>query len=99
MALHHDDDGEDGYANWWLVERLDGTALGRRDLRHAHSRQPFTRSETTEVPEGVDCVVVRGHDRTHGYGGLAAILRLGSGSYRTVKQGPEQQSFDTGDGP
>ena len=23
VALHHDDDGEDGYANWWQVERLD----------------------------------------------------------------------------
>ena len=99
VSLHHDDGGEDGYANWWQVERLNGTMLGRRDLRHAHSRQPFTRSETIEVPGDVDCVVVRGHDQTHGYGGLAAILRLDSGSYRTVEQGSEQQSFDTGDCP
>lgn len=99
VSLHHDDGGEDGYANWWQVERLNGTMLGRRDLRHAHSWQPFTRSETIEVPGDVDCVVVRGHDQTHGYGGLAAILRLDSGSYRTVEQGSEQQSFDTGDCP
>ena len=99
VSLHHDDDGEDGYADWWQIERLDGTRLGRRDLLHAHSRQPFTRSETVDVPGGVDCVVVRGHDRTHGYGGLAAILRLDSGAYRTIEQGPEPGSFDAADCP
>lgn len=31
VALHHDD-GEDGYTNWWQVERLNGTLLGWRDL-------------------------------------------------------------------
>jgi hypothetical protein len=38
VTLHHDDDGEDGHANWWQVERLDGTRLGRRVLAHPHSR-------------------------------------------------------------
>ena len=99
VSLHHDDDGEDGYADWWQIERLDGTRLGRRDLLHAHSRQPFTRSETVDVPEGVDCVVVRGHDRTHRYGGLAAILRIDSSRYRTVEQGSEPRSFDADDCP
>ncbi|WP_256288533.1 hypothetical protein [Halobellus inordinatus] len=28
VTLHHDDAGEDGYANWWQIERLDGTRLG-----------------------------------------------------------------------
>ncbi len=42
VTLHHDDDGEDGYANWWQVERLDGTRLGRRELLHAHSRHQGT---------------------------------------------------------
>jgi hypothetical protein len=99
VALHHDDDGEDGYANWWQVERLDGTRLGRRELRHAHSRQPFTRSETVPVPEGVDCVVVRGHDQTHGYGGRVMLVDLDSGRRRTVDQGPEPRSFGPGDCP
>ena len=97
VSLYHDDDGEEGYADWWQVERLDGTRLGRRKLRHAHSRQPFTRSEIIDVPAGVDCVVVRGHDRTHGYGGVAALLDVESGAYRTVEQGSERRSFDTVD--
>jgi len=94
VTLHHDDDGEDGYANWWQVERLDGERLGRRELLHAHSRQPFTRSETVEVPGDVDCVVVRGHDQTHGYGGRLAVVDLGSGATRAVDQGAEPRSVD-----
>ena len=94
MALHHDDDGEEGYANWWQIERLDGTRLGRRELLHAHSEQPFTRSATVAVPEDVARVVVRGHDRTHGYGGAAALVALDDGSVRFVDQGPEPRSFD-----
>jgi hypothetical protein len=39
VTLRHDDDGEDGYANWWQIERLDGTRLGRRELLHAHSQR------------------------------------------------------------
>jgi len=99
VTLHHDDDGEEGYANWWQVERLDGTRLGRRDLLHAHSQQPFTRSETMDIPAEVSCVVVRGHDRTHGYGGLAAVTNLDSGAIRTVDQGEAKRSFDAGDCP
>ena len=97
VTLHHDDDGEEGYANWWQVERLDGTRLGRRELLHAHSEQPFTRSETVAVPEDVARVVVRGHDQTHGYGGVAALVAFDDGSVRFVDQGPEPRSFDTED--
>ena len=94
VTLYHDDDGEEGYADWWQVERLDGERLGRRDLRHAHSTDPFTRSETMEIPDSVGCVVVRGHDQTHGYGGRVAVVDLGSGATRPVDQGPESQSID-----
>jgi hypothetical protein len=94
VSLHHDDDGEDGYANWWQIERVDGTRLGRRELTHAHSQQPFTRSETIAIPDAVDCVIVRGHDQTHGYGGLAVVVDLETGSTRTLDQGPEKQSFE-----
>ena len=66
VTLYHDDDGEDGYANWWQVETLAGKRLGRRELLHAHGTQEFTRSATIEIPEGIDRVVVRGHDQIHG---------------------------------
>jgi len=99
VTLHHDDDGEDGYANWWQVETLDGEQRGRRVLTHPHSRQPFTRSDTFEIPTDISCVVVRGHDETHGYGGQAALVALDTGTVRFVDQGTESQSFSTEDCP
>jgi hypothetical protein len=99
VTLHHDDDGEEGYANWWQVERLDGDRLGRRDLLHAHSQQPFTRSDTVAIPEAVTCVVVRGHDQTHGYGGRLVVVDLDSGATTSVDQGADRQSVDASDCP
>lgn len=94
VTLHHDDNGEPGYANWWQVERLDGTQLGRRELLHAHADQPFTRSATMEIPSDVVCVVVRGHDQTHEYGGRAMVVNLESGATRQVNQGPDREPVD-----
>jgi hypothetical protein len=99
VTLYHDDDGEDGYANWWQVESLDGERLGRRELSHAHGTREFTRSATVSVPDGTTCVVVRGHDETHGYGGRAALVALDSGAVRPVDQGPDPGSFDVTDCP
>ncbi|RXK51344.1 hypothetical protein [Halorientalis pallida] len=99
VTLHHDDAGESGYANWWQVERLDGTRLGRRDLLHPHDEQPFTRSETISVPDGIPCVVVRGHDQTHAYGGQAMLVTLDSGATRAVAQGSDPDSFGGADCP
>jgi len=99
VTLYHDDDGEDGYADWWQVESLDGEQLGRRDLAHPHSTEPFTRSETVEVPDRVDCVVVRGHDQTHAYGGQAMLVTLESGATSAIEQGPDPDSFSKSDCP
>jgi hypothetical protein len=99
VTLYHDDDGESGYADWWQVESLDGDRLGRRELLHAHGTRRFTRSATVAVPDAVRCVVVRGHDQTHGYGGQAALVRPGDGASRFVRQGPDPRSFGAGDCP
>ncbi|WP_026190406.1 hypothetical protein [Halomicrobium katesii] len=99
VTLYHDDDGEDGYADWWQVETLAGDRLGRRELLHAHSTAPFTRSETIEVPESVHCVVVRGHDQRHGYGGQAMVVDVDTGQARRVRQGGDSESVDGGDCP
>ena len=99
VTLYHDDDGEEGYANWWQVETVDGERLGRRDLLHAHGTREFTRSDEFEVPGDVSCVVVRGHDRTHGYGGQAMLVNLDSGETATRRQGEEPRSFDAADCP
>ncbi|MFB9813482.1 hypothetical protein [Haloarcula sebkhae] len=99
VTLYHDDDGEDGYANWWQVETLAGDRLGRRELLHARSTGPFTRSETITVPDDVGCVVVRGHDQTHGYGGQAMTMAVRSGATRAIQQGAERQSVAESDCP
>ena len=99
VELHHDDAGEEGYADWWQVETLDGTQLGRRDLTHAHDEQPFERSETIEIPDDVTCVVVRGHDQTHGYGGRAVVVNLDSGGQNASSQGSERQTVSESDCP
>ncbi|MDS0258886.1 hypothetical protein NDI56_05710 [Haloarcula sp. S1CR25-12] len=99
VTLYHDDDGEDGYANWWQVETLSGEPLGRRDLSHPHSTEPVTRSTTAGVPGGVSCVVVRGHDQTHGYGGQAMAVALGDGATEPLQQGPDRRAVDESDCP
>jgi hypothetical protein len=93
VTLYHDDEGEDGYANWWQVETTGGERLGRRELAHPHGTERFTRSATIEIPDGTSRVVVRGHDRTHGYGGQAMLVTLETGATETVGQGPETRSF------
>ncbi|WP_226023498.1 hypothetical protein [Halomicrobium salinisoli] len=93
VTLYHDDEGEDGYANWWQVETLDGEQLGRRDLVHAHGTQEFTRSATVSVPDGTSCVAVRGHDQTHEYGGQAMLVSLPGGATNAVRQGAEPDDF------
>ena len=99
VTLYHDDDGEDGYADWWQVETLDGEQLGRRNLSHPHSTTPFTRSETITVPDDISCVVVRGHDQTHGEGGQAMLVTVPDGETKAVQQGSERQEFTASDCP
>lgn len=99
VTLYHDDDGESEYANWWQVEDLQGNRLGRRELLHAHSTAPFTRSETIDIPDGVSCVIVRGHDQIHEYGGQAMLVDVETGATRAVRQGIDPQSFEESDCP
>ncbi len=92
VTLLHDDDGEDGYANWWQVETTTGERLGRRELLHAHGTREFTRSATVSLPSGTTCVVVRGHDRAHDYGGQAMLVNVETGATEAVRQGSERRS-------
>lgn len=98
VTLYHDDDGEEGYANWWQVESLGGDCLGRRVLTHAHGTRRFTRSETIET-EDETCVVVRGHDQTHGYGGRAVVVDTETGRTEGFRQGEDALRFDEDDCP
>ena len=56
------------YADAWRVLDADDTELGIRVLMHDHaSEQPFTRSETIDVPAGTSTVYVEGRDQLNGW--------------------------------
>ena len=68
VTLSHGDTGWDDYADGWRVELADGTILGTRILAHPHiEEQPFTRSATIDVPEGVAEVFVRASTNVDGW--------------------------------
>lgn len=80
VTLLHDDEGEaPSYADSWQVWDPAGVMLGERVLTHSHGTQPFTRSATIEIPEGVTKVLVRGHDMQHGHGGQSMEVNLVNG--------------------
>jgi hypothetical protein len=82
-----DDVGEDGYADWWQLERLDGERLGRRTParpRHQTVHPLGTRLDTRRRRRRR-----RGHDQIHGYGGLAAVVDSESGAVEFLDQGAD----------
>lgn len=77
VTLRHEDTGWDHYADKWEVLGPDGTVLGERVLLHPHvDEQPFTRSASVRIPDGVTSVTVRGHDKVHGFSGKTVIVDL-----------------------
>ncbi len=71
VTVRHNDEGWDHYADAWNVGGEDGTIYSTRVLAHPHeNEQPFTRGKSgVNIPEGVKSVIVRAHDKVHGYGG------------------------------
>ncbi len=69
VTLRHQDSGWDHYADGWELLTTDGKPLGSRTLYHPHvNEQPFTRSlDGVEIPGDIDVVVIRAHDKVHGY--------------------------------
>ena len=80
VTVRHGDEGWDHYADRWVVVGDDGTVFGERVLLHPHvEEQPFTRSLSgVVIPEGVNSVAVRGHDKGHGFGGAEFTIDLNS---------------------
>ena len=77
-ASRHGDTGWDHYADNFEVLAPDGTLLARRVLYHPHvNEQPFTRSaDGVDVPAGITNVIVRAHDKVHGYGKGSVTIKL-----------------------
>lgn len=66
------DTGDEKYADVWEVRAPDGTVLGERVLAHPHvDEQPFTRSQTMEIPDDVAVVTVAAHDSVVGFCGAS----------------------------
>ena len=78
VTLRHADEGWDHYADAWEVLSLDRKALGTRTLYHPHvNEQPFTRSLSgVAVGAGTTVVIIRAHDKAHGYGGREMRVKL-----------------------
>jgi hypothetical protein len=77
VTVRHADTGWDHYADGWDVVAPDGTVLGSRILLHPHvNEQPFTRSETILIPDGIDSVTIRAHDKVDDYGGKTMELKV-----------------------
>ena len=69
-TVAHDDEGWDHYSDRWDVYDEGGNLIGTRELAHPHeNEQPFTRSTTVAIPDGVDRIEVRARDSVHGEGG------------------------------
>lgn len=78
VTVKHADSGWEHYADRWEILTPDGRLLAVRTLYHPHvDEQPFTRSlSPVKIPAGLDRVLVRAHDKVHGYGGRTATVRL-----------------------
>jgi hypothetical protein len=99
VTVVHDDANEPGYADYWVVESLNGTVLGRRDTLGEHQTARFTLSATVTLPRDVTCVVVRAHDQTHGFGGQAIVVNVESRAQRVVRQGGARRAVDATECP
>ncbi|NJM35509.1 MAG: hypothetical protein HC850_13300 [Rhodomicrobium sp.] len=78
VTVKSDETGWDKYADKWDVVGPDGAVLGTRVLLHPHvDEQPFTRSLSgVAIPEGVEAVTLRAHDKVEGYGGREVTVKL-----------------------
>ncbi len=77
VTLKHADSGWDHYADRWEILDSDGNILATRTLYHPHvDEQPFSRSLTATLPQGINKVTVRGHDKVHQYGGATKQVTL-----------------------
>ncbi len=78
VTVRHADKGWNHYADGWEVRTVDGKVLARRELLHPHeTEQPFTRSlDGVKIPDDVNTVEIRAHDKVHGYGGRIVTVTL-----------------------
>lgn len=69
VTVVHNDTSWDHYADRWEVIGPGGKILATRVLYHPHiGERSFTRSlRGIRIPKGVTHVIIRAHDKVHGY--------------------------------
>lgn len=80
VTMSSEYDSPERYADGWRVLDPDGNELGTMELTHDHAgEQPFTRSQSgLEIPDGVETIIVEGHDLANGYGGATVEVDVPS---------------------
>ena len=77
VTLSSEYDTPKRYADAWRVLDENDNQLGIRILGHDHAgEQPFTRSQTIEVPEGITALSVEGRDKSNGWSGQRFKFKL-----------------------
>ncbi len=79
VAVLHNDEGWDHYANiWQVVDSTTDKVIGERILAHPHdNEQPFTRSLTgLVIPGDVREVRIRSRCNLHDYGGREIAVEI-----------------------
>jgi len=85
VSVTHEDVNWYDYADGWDVVLPDGStvkpdpfSMFTRALRHPHvEEQPFTRTQKGVIlPEGVDKITIRAHDKKNGWGGKEVVVDL-----------------------
>lgn len=78
VTVQHVDASWDHFADRWEIIGPGGRVLGTRVLYHPHiGERQFTRKlRGVTIPEGVEHVIVRVHDKLHGYGREKLIALL-----------------------
>lgn len=70
-------DSRERYADAWRVLDDQDNELGIRILGHNHaSEQPFTRSQTIEIPSDTKLIFVEGRDQANGWSGQRYKVEL-----------------------
>ena len=77
VTLSHPDTGWEHYADGWEVLDAAGNRLGVRELLHPHvEEQPFTRSLTVRLPEGLGHVQLRARCSVDGWAADVTAARV-----------------------
>ena len=77
VTLSSEYDTPKRYADAWRVLDENDKQLGIRILGHDHAgEQPFTRSQTIEVPKGITSISVEGRDQANGWSGQRFKFKL-----------------------